>query len=271
MLETLPGAQPSLEAKLLLLKCAGLGEEKFVSRPDLKLSKKVECRYFELIAKRRARYPLAYLVGTKEFWSIPFRIFPGVFIPRPETELIVEKVVGLSSRKKEVLLDIGTGCGNIAIALAKELPQAQVFATEISPKALKAAKLNARYQNIASIEFLYGDLFSALEKLFLQGKCDFIVSNPPYVSEKEWKALEPEIKRHEPKRALVPGRTGLEFVSRLISGSLSFLKPSAYLLFEIGRGQARKVFSRFDSCWKEVQIINDLSGIPRVVIARKAY
>jgi len=269
-LKTLPQAQPSLEAKLLLLKCASLCEEEFVSEPEKEISKKVEHAYFELIAKRRARIPLAYLTGYKEFWSKHFHIFPGVFIPRPETELLVEKVVELSSRKNEILVDIGTGCGNIAISLASELPWARVYGTDISRKALRVAELNAKFHGIASITFLYGDLFFSLKKLALHEKCDFIVSNPPYVSEKEWMRLGPEIKEFEPKQALVPGRTGLEFVGRLIRESLPFLKPAAYLLFEIGRGQARKVVSQFDSRWKDIKIFNDLRGIPRVIVACKA-
>jgi len=262
--------EPFLEARLLLLECASLTEEEFFSFPQKALSKKEERCYFELLFKRSAGFPLPYLTGIKEFWSIPFRVFPGVFIPRPETELIVEKVIEFSSSKEATIVDIGTGCGNIAISLAKELPQARIIATDISRKAIKAAKINASEQNAANVTFICGSLFSPLRKLGLKENCDFIISNPPYVSEKDWTELEPEIKDHEPKKALLAGETGLEVINKLIPGSLSFLKPQGVLFLEIGEGQRDKVLSLFDSRWKEVSSFCDLGGIERVVIGRKA-
>ena len=110
---------PDLEAKLLLLECASIPEEQFYSHPDNKPSREEERRFYKLVSKRLTGFPLPYITGVKEFWSIPFRISPGVLIPRPETELIVEKVLELSSREHEIIVDIGTGCGNIAVSLAK--------------------------------------------------------------------------------------------------------------------------------------------------------
>jgi release factor glutamine methyltransferase len=260
---------PSLETKILLLSAASIGEEQFFSSPDLRLSRKQERDYFQLIAKRLTGFPLAYLSGTKEFWSIPFRVLPGVLIPRPETELIVEKVLELSSQNQETIVDIGTGCGNIAVSVAKELPQAQIIATDISTKALKVARLNASAQKINHILFARGNLFSPLQKLKLKRKCDFIVSNPPYVSEEEWAAFPQEIKGHEPKRALVAGDTGLEVIQKIIQGSRSFLKPKGFLVLEIGEGQRKEVNSFFNSGWKRAAYSKDLSGIPRVVTAQK--
>jgi release factor glutamine methyltransferase len=260
---------PSLEAKILLLSAASIGEEQFFSSPDLRLSRKQERDYFQMIAKRLAGFPLAYLTGTKEFWSIPFRVFPGVLIPRPETELIVEKVLEFSSRNQETLVDIGTGCGNIAVSVGKELPQAQIIATDISQKALKVARLNASEQKINHILFARGNLFSPLQKLKMKRKCDFIVSNPPYVSEKEWVELPQEIKGHEPKKALVAGDTGLEVIEKIIQDSLPFLKPKGFLVLEIGEGQRKEVNSFFNSGWSRVAYSKDLSGIPRVVAAQK--
>jgi len=260
---------PSIETKILLLSAASIGEEQFFSSPGLRLSRKQERDYFQLIAKRLTGFPLAYLSGTKEFWSIPFRVLPGVLIPRPETELIVEKVLELSSQNQETIVDIGTGCGNIAVSVAKELPQAQIIATDISTKALKVARLNASAQKINHILFARGNLFSPLQKLKLKRKCDFIVSNPPYVSEKEWAAFPQEIKGHEPKRALVAGDTGLEVTQKIIQGSRSFLKPKGFLVLEIGEGQRKEVNSFFNSGWKRVAYSKDLSGISRVVTAQK--
>jgi release factor glutamine methyltransferase len=168
----------------------------------------------------------------------------------------------------ETIVDIGTGCGNIAISLAKELPQARIFATDNSRKALTVARLNSSLLETDNITFAGGSLFSHLRRLKLEKKCDFIVSNPPYVSEQEWEELAEEIKNHEPKKALVPGETGLEIIKDLIKGSPRFLKAGGYLVFEIGEGQKKRALSLFNSNWSKVSCFNDLNGIPRVVVAR---
>jgi methylase of polypeptide subunit release factors len=347
-------SQPALEAKILLLKSCTMEEEEFLSSPDRKVTRKEERGFYKLASKRRAGFPLAYVTGIKEFWSIPFRISPGVLIPRPETELIVERVLELAaqsqpaglmnqaptgqgsksqansnqSAKKQVatsyrsgnranvnqtardqrpvnqaptsqshgnrsrtiqasgnkipanrsltnqsvaaetIVDIGTGCGNIAISLAKELPEARILATDISRKALTVARLNSSLLETDNVTFAGGCLFSPLRRLRLEKKCDFIVSNPPYVSEQEWVELGEEIRNHEPKKALVPGMTGLEIIKDLVKGSPLFLKPGGYLVFEIGEGQKKRAFSLFNSKWGNVSCFNDFNGIPRVVVAR---
>ncbi|NIM58947.1 MAG: peptide chain release factor N(5)-glutamine methyltransferase [Candidatus Aminicenantes bacterium] len=268
LLKDLPN--PALEAKVLLLKSTTIQEDQFYSFPKNKLSRAEERRFYKLVSKRLTGLPLPYITGVKEFWSIPFRISPGVLIPRPETELIVEKLLELSSRKKETIVDIGTGCGNIAVSLAKELPQAQVVATDKARKALRLAKLNASLQIVPNIIFARGSLFSALKKLRLEWKCDFIVSNPPYVSEEEWPKLNAEIRDHEPKSALVAGKTGLEVINKLVQRAPSYLKPGGYLLVEIGNGQRDKILSFFDfsSVWEEVNFFKDLNGISRVALGK---
>lgn len=260
---------PSLEVKILLQKAAVIPEKTIYASPEKRLSRRQERQFFKLVSKRRMGFPLSYLTGEKEFWSITFRVAPGVFIPRPETELIVEKVLGLSSGDEETIVDMGTGCGNIAISLARELPQAKIFATDTSQKALKVARLNAELQDVHQIHFARGSLFSPLEKQDLKLKCDFIVSNPPYVSEGEWERLSQEIRNHEPKKAVVAGETGLEFIQKLIRGAPLFLRSGGYLLFEIGEGQKANVLSFFDSGWKEAECFKDLAQIPRVVAAQR--
>jgi release factor glutamine methyltransferase len=268
LLKDLPN--PALEAKLLLLECASIPEEQFFSFPENKLSKAEERRFYKLVSKRLAGLPLPYITGVKEFWSIPFSVSPGVLIPRPETELIVEKVLELSSPENETVVDIGTGCGNIAVSLAKELPQVRIVATDMAQKALRLAKLNASRQKISNIVFARGRLFSALPRLRLEGKCDFIVSNPPYVSEEEWPKLDFEIRNHEPKSALVAGKSGLEVIHKLIQEAPPYLKPGGFLLVEIGIGQRDKVLSFFDSSsvWEKVNFFNDLNGISRVAMGK---
>lgn len=268
LLKDLPN--PALEVKLLLLESTSIQEEQFYSFPENKLSRAEERRFYKLVSKRLTGFPLPYLTGVKEFWSIPFSVSPGVLIPRPETELIVEKVLELSLRENETIVDIGTGCGNIAVSLAKELPQARIVATDTAKKALRLAKLNASRHKISNIIFARGSLFSALKKLRLEGKCDFIVSNPPYITEEEWPKLDVEIKNHEPKSALVAGKSGLEVISKLIQRAPPYLKPGGFLLVEIGIGQRDKVLSFFDSSsvWEKVNFFKDLNGISRAVVGK---
>lgn len=263
--------QPSLETKLLIIKIASISEEEFYAFPETELSRGQEKLFYRLISRRLQGFPLAYLLGVKEFWSIPFRVFPGVLIPRPETELLVEKVIELISQEKKLIADIGTGAGNIAVSIAKEFPMARIIATDISQKALRAAQLNVSLQKISRITFIRGSLFFPLKKFDLEGKFDFIVSNPPYVSEIEWEKLQKEIKDHEPKKALVAGRTGLEKIHNLIRGAIKYLKPEGYLCFEIGFKQREKVLSFFGPEWSKVECFDDLRGIPRIIIARKHF
>ncbi len=262
---------PHLEAKQLLLKCLSLTEEQFLVSPDRSVSRSQERCFNTLVSKRRAGVPLPYLTGFKEFWSIPFRISPGVLIPRPETELLIEKTLELSKRKDDVIVDVGTGCGNIAVSLAKERPDARIYAIDSSKKALQLARRNASEQGISIITFVSGNLLPPLEKLDLKEKCDFIVSNPPYVSETEWKKLNPEIRDHEPKSALVAGKTGLEVIKLLIQEALLYLKSGGYLLFETGNNQKDEIQSMFNlfSSWKTVGFLKDLAGKNRVAFARK--
>ncbi len=212
---------------------------------------------------------MAYLTGYKEFWSIPFRVNDDVLIPRPESELIVEKVLKLAARNNETIVDLGTGCGNLAIALAKELPEANIIATDISRKALKMARLNAKLQGMSRVRCVRGNLFSPLEKIGLRQKCDFIVSNPPYVTELEWEALSDGIRNHEPKKALMAGKTGLEVINPIIKNAPRFLKPGGFLVLEIGEGQKERVLPLFDAEWQSVKSHNDLSKIPRVIVGKK--
>lgn len=251
------------------MKCASLSEEEFIIQPERTLSKVEERHFNRLVTRRLSGVPLAYLLGEKEFWSLSFKVSPEVLIPRPETEIIVEKVKDLSSQKKERIIDIGTGCGNIAISLAKELPQADIIASDISKKALKTARMNAFRHGLSRIAFVKGDLFAPFKSLGLENKCDFIVSNPPYVSRKEWTSLSIEIKEHEPSEALVPGETGLEVIEKLITGAPLLLKCDGYLIFEIGKDQKWAVFPLFKGGWKSVECMNDLRGIPRVIIAQR--
>lgn len=261
---------PALEAKVLLLKSAAVTEKEFfVSGHQRLASNYCQGRFLKLIQKRLDRVPLAYLTGFKEFWSLPFEVSPAVLIPRPETEILVEKVLELSTRREELILDVGTGSGNIAIALAKELPRARIVAVDKSLRALKVARNNAARHKVKNMVIESSNLFSA--SCVKNNKFDFIVSNPPYVSFSDWIKLPSEIRDYEPKTALLAGESGLEFISLLIRKAAFRLKPGGYLIFEIGDRQRDQVFSLFEQNkkrWTEIETALDWSGRPRVITAR---
>ena len=258
-----------LETRILLCLSVSITEEQFHAGNDREIPPDKEKEFFRLIGQRISGMPLAYITGHKEFWSIPFEVGPGVLIPRPESELIVEKVLEFVSGREPVIADIGTGCGNLAVALGKELPESRIFAVDASLKALEVARRNAAAQGLSNIRFAHGDRLFPLKRLGLQGNCDFIISNPPYVSEYDWKSLPLEIRGHEPKEALLAGKTGLEFIGALVSQAPEYLSPGGSLVFEIGWGQEGPVMAMFGAGWDRVRSYGDLSGIPRVVAAEK--
>jgi release factor glutamine methyltransferase len=260
--------QAVLEAKVLLLRAAAISEERYLAAPDKPCPTKAEAFFERLVAKRLAGVPLSHLTGRKEFWSIPFEVTPSVLVPRPETEGLVEKVLELSTRESETILDVGTGSGCIAIALAKELPRAEIQAVDVSERALRVARRNAARQKVKHIEFRRSDLFSAFRGTGV--RFDFIVSNPPYISQAEWDALPPDVRDFEPRRALLAGESGLETIERLVRRAGTFLKPGGYLIFEIGEGQRDKVLGLFSRRWTEIETAWDLAGKPRVITARRA-
>ena len=260
---------PAFEAILLLEKVSSLPKEKLFVDLEKNFDPEQEKEYFKLINKRLRGFPLQYILGYQNFWSLKFQVGRGVFIPRPETELLVEKAIELFSRKDEIIIvDIGTGCGNIAISLGKEYPNARVIGVDVSKKALDYAIKNAKFYRVRNVEFLKGDLFAPLKKLNLYGKVDLIISNPPYVSQKEWMELDIAIQKYEPKKALVPGKSGLELIEKIIKESPQFLKTKGYLLLEIGEKQAEMVKNLFDKKWSRIEIFKDYNNLPRTIKAR---
>lgn len=260
--------QAILEAKVLLLRAAGLSEERYLAAPARPCPPRAEAFFHRLVARRLEGVPLSHLSGTKEFWSIPIEVTPSVLVPRSETEGLVEKVLELSTREDEDIVDVGTGSGCIAIALAKELPRARIRAVDVSERALRVARRNAARQKTKRIEFLRSDLFSAFRRTGL--RFDFIVSNPPYVTRAEWDALPRDVRDFEPRRALLAGESGLEVIVRLVRRSRTFLKPGGHLILEIGEGQRDRVLGLFDRRWTEIETAWDLAGKPRVITARRA-
>ncbi|HVC91815.1 MAG TPA: peptide chain release factor N(5)-glutamine methyltransferase [Acidobacteriaceae bacterium] len=221
-----------------------------------------------LIQQRAHGTPIQHLTGEQEFFSLPFHVGPDVLIPRPETEHLVEAAIArLQHHPAPRTVDVGTGSGAIAVALAHALPHAEIVALDISPAALGVAMRNAQRNHVAHrIRFVESDLLAAV-----QGESfDAIVSNPPYIAFSERPTLPIEVREHEPALALFAGPTGLEFYQRLIPAAHPLLVSGGWLLMEIGHGQRDAIRALLeDQHWDSVEFIPDLQSIPRVAVARK--
>ncbi|MCI0369792.1 MAG: peptide chain release factor N(5)-glutamine methyltransferase, partial [candidate division NC10 bacterium] len=260
-----------LDAECLLASLLGRDRLHLYAAAEERMPPPVFEVYRALLGRRRVREPLAYLTGTKEFWSLSFGVTPDVLIPRPETETLVEMALArLNELQAPVIADIGTGSGAIAVALATALPHSRLYATEISSRALDVARANAaRHGVLERITFLHGDL---VEPLFCPGvglQCDLMVSNPPYVATEELAGLPPEV-RYEPLEALDGGPDGLDVHRRLISGASTLLKPGGWLALEMtpGQGVALSRLLREQGVFGDIEVTPDLSGRERVIVAR---
>jgi release factor glutamine methyltransferase len=263
---------PRLNAELLLIFTLGCDRAYLYGHPERELTGEEQSRYDEVLNQRSKGVPAQYITGHQEFWGMDLIVSPVVLIPRPETEHVIERVleigtihVGrtfLSDALK--IVDVGTGSGCIALALAKEMPAAEIHATDISPEALEIAEANgARHQMTGRIQFHDTDLLKGLP----HGHFDFVVSNPPYVGESEEDTVQLEVRRFEPRGAVFAGPTGLEVIERLIPQARAVLKPGGWLVMEISGTIAERVVGQLSE-WDDVQVMNDLQGIARVVSAR---
>lgn len=225
-----------------------------------------------LFARRTAREPLQYLLGAQEFCGLEFHVEPGVLIPRPETELLVEEVTRHDfAHRNPILADIGTGSGCIAIAIARGVPAASVYATDRSPSALRVARRNAaRLQAADRITFLGGDLFEPLAQAGLNGRLAAVVSNPPYIADVEFASLMPEVGQYEPRLALAGGEDGLAVHRRILKESPAFLVAGGLLVLETGRGQAAalRAMAAAHGGYRHLRTRRDSAGIERVVCFR---
>ena len=263
-----------LDAEVLLCHVLKMEKAEFYFSFDSPLDLADRQKYQELLMRRAKREPLAYITARKEFWSLDFVVTPDVLIPRPETELLVELVLQratLASRKSPLkVLDIGTGSGVIAVSLAKELPQAEIWAVDVSAAALNIAGINSRQHGVASrIQFLQGDVFGPVSGLGLI--FDVIVSNPPYVRSRELSDLAPEICHWEPTTALDGGPDGLDACRRIIYGADKYLAPKGHLLLEIGDDMGKAAAELFACAgdYGTVSVYQDYAGRDRVIAATK--
>jgi len=225
--------------------------------------------YDALVARRAAREPLAYITGHREFFGLEFEVTPAVLIPRPETELIVEAALAsVPESQLFTMIDACTGCGNVAVAVAKERKNARIVATDISEAALEVARRNAARHGVESrVTFVQADLFGDLS-----GPVDIITANPPYVAERNGPGLQPEVGEHEPHVALFGGgHDGLRMVERVVREAPPLLRPGGHLIFEFGFGQEVEVEALVRSSAKLtlLDLKRDLQGIARTVVARR--
>lgn len=221
--------------------------------------------YRESIKQRAMRIPLQYILGYVEFFGLKINVNQNVLIPRPETELLVEKIINdFKSIKNLRILDIGSGSGNISLSLAKNLENSFVTGIDISDKAIEVAIDNAIKNSVANVEFKLLDIMT--EEIFNQGKFDLIVSNPPYVSKNDYQTLEPELKVHEPRVALTDNADGLTFYNRIITIAKNILKQPGYLYFEIGKDQHEIIYGLMNQQnFNNIKIQKDYSGIERMI------
>ena len=275
--------EPRIDAEVLLAHVLKIERLEIYLNLDCQLTEKELFAYEKLIERKVGREPVAYIVGYKEFMGLKFFLNKDVLIPRPETEILVEKVIektwnikkprnyGYRRDNSITIVDLCTGSGNIAISLARNIESCKIYATDISEGAIQVARKNARFHNVeGKVEFLLGDLFSPLEKFNSNLAIDFVVSNPPYVKSRDLVLLQPEIKK-EPISALEGGNEGLNFYHRIVPEALKYLVDGGYLIMEIGDRQGEAVMNliKKEKRFSPPQLVKDYAGLDRVVEAQK--
>lgn len=254
-----------LEAEILLAQVLGKDRVYLYANYDAPVNQHERDMFREFIKRRGKNEPSAYITGTREFMSLEFKVNPTVLIPRPESELIVERAIDLLAGTPCSICDIGTGSGALAISLAYYLPQAQIFASDISAAALAVARDNAARLQV-EVEFREGDLLSPFfDKI---SDFDLIIANLPYINADDYRNLDPGVKDYEPALALLAPGDGLDICRSLADQAFNSMKEGAYIILEIGCTQGPSALEMM-SGWKEVQLIADLAGRTRLVQARK--
>ncbi|HEX8091641.1 MAG TPA: peptide chain release factor N(5)-glutamine methyltransferase [Blastocatellia bacterium] len=267
-------------AGVLLCHALGIDRTHLLTRSSEQVDAASYEAYLTSVERRAAGEPLQHITGHQEFYGLDFIVTRDVLIPRPETEFLVEGVINLNRAGRTegppVIVDVGTGSGCIAVALAYHIPGARVIAIDISSAALDVARANAeRHQVQNRIEFIEGDLLEPLGKLAhatcgLEAAVDFLASNPPYVEEERPEAVNPEVRDWEPALALYGGADGLDYYRRLLDEGARYVKSGGYLICEIGYAQLEAIRGMIDvTKWELVDVTRDLQDIPRTLSIRK--
>jgi len=260
---------PRLNAELLMMFVLGRERAYLYAHPERELNAEEQEGYDEVIRDRARGCPTQYITGHQEFWGLDLLVSPAVLIPRPETEHVVETVLELVKEMEPQqtlrLVDVGTGSGCIALALASELPRAEIHACDISEEALEMSRVNAARLGLEQrMSLCKSDLLSA----YTGETFDLVVSNPPYVAESEADKVQKQVREFEPKVAVFSGQEGMDIYRRLIPQAHAALKPGGWLVCEIGFSSEEKV-REFLANWADIQVTPDLQGIPRVIAARR--
>lgn len=262
---------PRLTAEILLSFILGLERIDLYLNYSMPLNKKEIKDYWAVIKRRAKGEPIQYITGKKEFWSLEFDVNIGVFIPRPETEILVEYALEIAKKiKNPIILDLGTGCGAIAIAIAKEIRNAKIWATDISDEAIRIAIFNAKKHNVLQkIRFLQGDLWEPLRNI--KTKFHLIVTNPPYVAKEDYGNLPVEVREWEPKIALNGGPGGISIIKRIIKEAHRFLYPEGWIIMEVSPEQTITAMDLLKDTgkFKNIKRIKDYSHRFRIVKACK--
>lgn len=260
---------PRLNAETLMMFVLGVNRAYLYAHPERELTTEEQARYDEVVAQRASGVPSQYITGHQEFWGLDLLVSPAVLIPRPETEHLVETVLELAKGiAKPQIVDVGTGSGCIALALAHELRNAEVHAVDLSSEALEIARANAaRLQLEGRVHFLQSDVLSAL---LTRHDFDFVVSNPPYVGHDEADKVQRSVFEFEPRMAVFAGEHGLDVIRALIWQAHTALKSDGWLAMEIGYSMSDAVLALLGpTLWDETMVVPDLQGIPRVIAAKK--
>jgi release factor glutamine methyltransferase len=256
--------EPDIDAELLLRHATNLNKDKLYVQYNRELTDKESHLLYDLIQRRVQSEPIAYILGYKEFFGLDFEVNPSVLIPRPETELLVEKAIAFARQQNiRLIADVGTGCGAIAIALAKHLPDAKIYAVDISEDALRTAKTNCKKHDVCNrVTLLHGNLLEPIPKLV-----DLIIANLPYVKIADWKKLPNGIKANEPKIALDGGADGLDVIENLLAKAKDKLQSNGTMLLEIGYNQGKAALKSATNYFPEAttEIYTDLAGMDRVI------
>lgn len=260
----------NVDAELLLRHVLGCTRADLYADPSRQLSEHEAQEFRSLVERRERQVPLQYLTGTQNFRSLELRVGPGVLIPRPETEIVVERALELIRYIESPLVaDIGVGSGAIALSIAKERPDSTVWGTDKSKLALEWAMRNRRGTKALNVNFAEGDLLDALP-FGLEGKFDLVVANPPYLSDAEAAASPFEVREYEPGAATIAGPSGLEIASRIVRDAPRWLRPGGWLVLETWPGQAERLRLLMTPQYDEVELHSDLTGSTRIAQGRKS-
>jgi release factor glutamine methyltransferase len=260
---------PLLDAQVILCHVLRVDRLYLIVNKERVLTNEEICKYNGMIEKRLYGVPVQYIIGRQEFMGLDFYVEEGVLIPRPDTEILIEKV--LDSIDKESIcsiVDIGTGSGAITITLAKYIRNSHVYSIDISKKALDIARRNAEeHDMLPKISFLNGSLFDPLSNMGIEGRIDVLVSNPPYIPTDDIENLQIEVSKFEPRIALDGGKDGLDFYKEIINRAPKYLRQGGFMALEVGHDQARRVMELMEekNRYIDIEITKDLAGIERVV------